>query len=225
MSFLLSSALPIRGRIPRHVWLFDLYTISRDLLALFSRRVHFSRSRLTTLLSLRFYATNWQCRASIFPHPYSESVVRPDGTLSFVGGHVLLAFALLPAYHISWAAGGCWGDQIGKKGVWLVAVSIFYFLLLGLNDDEERRGLGGGDYDNWISARLFPRSLGSLLVWPGSLQCSFHININIINNNKQHCKRRRINTWVVGWQAGWVFGMAVCVPMEPFFQRHISFVA
>lgn len=203
MPILFCSALSTRGRIPKHVWLFDLYTISpRTASSPLEVDALFCEAGEHTI-ALSSLLRNETGKAGILfftLSPSPESVVRPGGTRSFVGGHLLCDIFGTAGVSFSWAAGGCWGDRIGKKGM---AVSfLFRFIVLGLNDDEERRGFGGGgDYGNWISAWIFPLFWFSLLVWPGYLQFSHHQQ----QQHTQHCKRRRITT-MGGWMAGWVLG-------------------
>lgn len=145
MPILLCSALSTRGRIPNMCG-FLIYIPFPD--ALFLKQAE-DRIAFSSLLR------NETGKAGILfftLSPSPESVVRPGGTRSFVGGHLLCDIWVAAGISFSWAVGGCWGDQFGKKGM---AVSfLFYFLVLGLNDDEERRGLGGGGKTTAIGYRL-----------------------------------------------------------------------
>lgn len=121
MPILLCSALSTRGRIPNMCG-FLIYIPFPD--ALFLKQAE-DRIAFSSLLR------NETGKAGILfftLSPSPESVVRPGGTRSFVGGHLLCDICVAAGISFSWAVGGCWGDQIGKKGM---AVSFFFFSCLG----------------------------------------------------------------------------------------------
>jgi hypothetical protein len=131
---------------------------------------------------------------------------------------------------------GCWG-VLGRsdweEGVLVGGGVLFFIILLGLNDDEGRRGLGERLRQLDIGLAFSSVSWFSLgLAWLPPMPFSYQHQHHQQQQTTLRTAAHNDYGWVGGRQGGalvylarGVFGMAICVPMEPFFQRHISFVA